>query len=50
MFSVVFPSTNQLLVIFNHTGVAVLFQQVTEGLCRSVVVCDMGEVSAARRG
>lgn len=42
MFSVVFSSANQQLVIFNHTGVAVLFQQVIQGLSRSVVEHDMG--------
>lgn len=50
MFSVVFSSANQRLVIFNHTGIAVIFQQVIEGLHGSVVVYDMGGVSAARRG
>lgn len=39
MFSVVFSSANQQLVIFNHTGIAVLFQQVIEGLHRSVWWC-----------
>lgn len=39
MFSVVFSGANQQLVIFNHTGIAALFQQVMRdcaGVCGGV--------------
>lgn len=51
MFSVVFASANQQLVIFNHTGTAVHFQRCdrgTEQECGAVEAA--GGPSAARRG
>lgn len=51
MFSVVFSSANQQLIIFNHTGIAVLLQHRDRGMEQECVAAyAAGGVSAARRG
>lgn len=52
MFSVVFSSANQQLIIFNHTGIAVLLlQRCDRGMEQECVAAyAAGGVSTARRG
>lgn len=51
MFSVVFATSNQQLIIFNHTSTAVRFQHRDGGTVREcVVVYAAGGVSTATRG
>lgn len=50
MFSVVFSSANQQLIIFNRTGIAVPFQLHKRGMSRSVLQVGWAQRAEGERG